>query len=864
MQGRKQSIKGFLLCTAMLFSALGFLLIYLAVTQAYRDAVKANTTEASRQIAISTFTGLYPLIRQGWPRDQIDTFLTDLHINNGLSYEINILRAPIVSQEFHQPIVTFSDPLHQASLDTGQPQAQFDQQNQLRYNWPILANEDCLLCHHLAKPGDLLGIIEIKHNSSALIASADNKLLSNLILLSPLPFSLALLVVFLLNRRINRSIGNLEKNIEGIERVSDLSNMRLQAPDQGFTELDNIYSKVETLATKMRTIAVDKEQLEFQIQLLEKFVITSEVVNDWQNHISKLLAEINQVIPTHCLFSMFQIDDEICSLDIFWLRSPHQQCKALIEAKILNALVNTPLLKSSGIPKINHHIKHPDAAPIDITNDMFSIETKQLSLIKPNIAGVVGIGIHPETMPDHTRHLFTSSILSTLLNLVGSVKSIYAYTKDLEYYATRDPLTDLHNQRTFWELLNYEVVQANRLQYKFCVMVLDLDDFKSINDTYGHSFGDRCLQGISAIIRSGLRPKDLLARYGGDEFALILPHSDLLQAQDVAKRIIHNLRENDILTPDGKALDTGMSIGISVYPDHADTSKDLFMFADNMMYRAKNQGKNRISVPSEKDVLKVFNDLNEKTLMASKAIAEQRIIPYFQPIVATDTNEIKAIEVLCRILTDDGHLVSASEFIEIAEKQDIIGNLDFITIEKALAQVIKENYQGQIFINVSPRSIEHNNFIDEINHIVDSAAIEHQRLVFEISERDTVKSMNLLEQFILTLKKEGYMLAVDDFGSGLSSFHYLKHFPIDFVKIDGEFIANILSNPKDQAVVRCISNLAQELQAKAIAEYVENQEVLDAVKAIGIPYAQGFYIRKPTPYILNPAQALHIIPTGTD
>ena len=385
-------------------------------------------------------------------------------------------------------------------------------------------------------------------------------------------------------------------------------------------------------------------------------------------------------------------------------------------------------------------------------------------------------------------------------------------------------------------------------------MMIDLDNFKSLNDNYGHSFGDRCLQEIGQILRGILRSGDLLARYGGDEFAVILPESDLEQAQQVAQRFLYGLEHNGIQTPDGEQLDTGMSIGVAVYPDHATNSKELFMFADNMMYKAKSQGKNQVYVPRDEDVLEVFRDLNEKSIMISKAVKDRLVIPYFQPLVATNDGEIMAVEVLCRIRMENGTIMGAHEFIEIAEKLGIIHNLDFIMMEKALKQVNAESYNGKVFINISPRSLVLSEFIPEVKRIVAEAGIARDKIVFEITERDTVKNMTLLEKFVGNLKAEGFKLAVDDFGSGFSSFHYLKHFPIDYVKIDGEFIANMINNPKDHAVVRCISNLAHELHAQTIAEYVESQEVLEAVKAIGIGYAQGYHIRIPTPYVLEPAR----------
>ncbi|OMH30381.1 bifunctional diguanylate cyclase/phosphodiesterase [Motiliproteus sp. MSK22-1] len=858
VQRSRRSIKGFILKTALLFSTLGFLLIYLAADNAYQAAVRNNTIEASHQIAQTTFNAMYQLMQEGWSREQVERFLERQRASNekNPAYDIEIYRGPDVVREFGYIKENAVDPLTRRSFDTGEPQT-FYSQDLLNYTWPLKAEKSCLECHLYGDEGDVFGVIKVSQTPSLLLKNAEQGLVINLIYLAPLPFILSLFVIYYLNRRINLSIKDLGDSIDQIRKVSDLSNFNLQNNDHGFSELNRIYDKVEKLSGKMRDVAVDKELLEFEIELLEKFVITSEVVRDWREYISLLLKDINEVMQVYSLFSIFKVDDEMFALEIFWLTPPTERTKEWMESEVRKTLSRNPLFRGQIQSDVNHHVSIPTGNLIDLNIRKIQLQTKSLVLDKPKIGGIVGLGVHSDVNKDSTRQLVTNSILSTLINVVGSVKAIYKYTKDLEYYATRDPLTDLHNQRIFWELIDYEVLRASRHGYKFCVMMVDLDNFKSLNDNYGHSFGDRCLQEIGRILRNGLASGDFLSRYGGDEFAIILPESDMEQAQQVSQRIMEDLSNSQIKTSEGEEVDVCMSVGVAIYPDHASNSKELFMFADNMMYKAKNQGKNRVYIPKEEDVLEAFRDMNEKSLMISKAVRDKQMIPYFQPLVTTDTGEIKAVEVLCRMKTDNGELMGAHEFIEIAERMGIIHNLDFIMMEKALEQVNREGYQGLIFINISPRSLVLSEFIPEVSRIITEAHMERSRVVFEITERDTVKNMALLEKFVSNLKAEGFLLAVDDFGSGFSSFHYLKHFPIDFVKIEGEFVANMINNPKDHAVVRCIANLAHELKARTIAEYVESEAVLEAVRAIGINYAQGYHIRRPTPYILEPAKLKH-------
>ncbi|MFC6669909.1 GGDEF domain-containing protein [Marinobacterium aestuariivivens] len=179
------------------------------------------------------------------------------------------------------------------------------------------------------------------------------------------------------------------------------------------------------------------------------------------------------------------------------------------------------------------------------------------------------------------------SILSTLLNVVGSVKAIYKYTRDLEYYATRDPLTNLYNQRMFWELLEYELDRCERHGYKVALLMLDLDNFKAINDGYGHACGDQLLTELSAVLQQQLRTGDVLARYGGDEFVVILPEASLEVAAETSERILAATQDFGMQRDNGVTVRVTSSIGVGLYPDHARNRKDLFMFVDNLMYRSK-------------------------------------------------------------------------------------------------------------------------------------------------------------------------------------------------------------------------------------------------------------------------------------
>lgn len=840
-----KTLKTFILVSSFLVSVLFFGGSYLVVSNIFDHSVKQSALRDSNLLARSTFSSMYQLMSTGWSRAQLESFLNaNRAAFAGSGYTLQIYRGEVVAQRFGHIQQGRLDAKIKAVFASGQAM-HHSTDGGVRYLFPLSAQQKCLACHTNARVGDVLGVIDVHQNLKAALERTRHSFFLSLLPLAPLPFVAALLVTMFVNRRITRSVELLDDSVRGINRVSDLSDMSLRKADLGFSELNRVFGHFEELVDRLRSVAVDRDLLEFEIKLLEKFIITSEVVKDWHEYICRLLKDINEVIDAYTLFSIFKVDDELFDLDVFWRSPPDAQTRQMLERAVRAHMENHPNFANLPLVNINHHVSDPAGPVIHLTEDDVKVQVKSLLVDAPKIGGIVGIGVHADIVRDETRLLVMESVLSTLLNVVGSVKAIFKYTRDLEYYATRDPLTDLYNQRVFWELLGYEVSRSEYHNTSFVLLLIDLDNFKLVNDSYGHAFGDSFLKTFSSSIRDGLTKGDIFARYGGDEFVVILPEADLEHGCAVANRILAEINRMDIRAPDGIRVAAAASIGLAVFPDHAKEPKDIFLFADNMMYKAKSEGKARLAVPTDEDVMDVFRSISEKGLIILKAVEDKKIVPYFQPILDTRTNQIEAVEILSRINLGTDRVMGAGEFIEIAEKMGVIDKIDYIVIEKALDDIRSLGFPGFVFINLSPRALVLSEFIPTVRKIVQAAGIPNHRIVFEITERETVKNFAVLEKFVHELRLEGFKFAIDDFGSGFSSFHYLKHFPIDFLKIEGDFILNMLNDKKDRAFVQTIVALAKELGIRTIAEYVETDEVLDQVRAIGIDYAQGYLIGKP-------------------
>ncbi|MDH4163567.1 MAG: bifunctional diguanylate cyclase/phosphodiesterase [Nitrospirota bacterium] len=440
-----------------------------------------------------------------------------------------------------------------------------------------------------------------------------------------------------------------------------------------------------------------------------------------------------------------------------------------------------------------------------------------------------------------------------LMILVFLLRTIKEHDEQTRRFATRDALTDLYNQHTFWDLLNYEIERSKRQQYRFSLMLVDIDNFKAINDRYGHETGDRFLRQFSVLFKNAVRKGDIPARYAGDNFTAILPLCDESQARTVALRLLESMRRYQLVLPGNESVQTTASIGIATFPDHAADAQDLYLLAESMMVHAKSTGKDRVSAPCEDVNIGTLKSAGAKSIMVMEAVRELRIVPYFQPIINVADNTVLAYEVLTRIVTAD-RVIPAAEFIDVAESMGAISKINSILMERSFSLANQNGYRGTLFINLSPKALMLADFLPTLRAQMTAHDFDPSRIVFEITERDAVKNPEAVKKSVNALRNEGFRFAIDDFGSGYATFHYIRLFEVDFLKVDGDFIRNMGGDGgMDRAIVMNIASLAGHLGIKTIAEYVESAEILSNVRSSGIQYAQGYFIDRPSPHMRNPA-----------
>ena len=850
----KKKISHALLLGALVTALVICGLTLVAASQIASKSFYQQSADNAQTLSRLSFDNMYQIMSQGWSRSQLLDFRQatwETYDQQGLKY--SLYRTELVNAQFGEldSMVSESIKPHIDSV-LSQPKTTVVEENDwIRILHPLKAKEACLQCHANAKVGDVLGVMAIEQDLGLVLQPARIEFVVWMLLLLPIPIFLALWVGRRFSNSLVNSMEELNDRVVSIQQVDDLQKLSHGKAVFEYAEFDQLNLSLNHLGDKIKNIAIDRDILDFEIKLLDRLVLSTEIIQDWKHHITVLMEEINKILPLYTLFVVFRTDDsEQYVIEIFWLGHPSEEVKQEVAAHAKTTLTQESIFDQNSVFKINH--TYASNHPLEIKRAI-KTQSKSLVLDQPKIGGVVGLGV--ETLPpkESSRSVVVESILTTLVNVIGSIKAINKFTKELEYYATRDPLTHLFNQRVFHEMLTYEVSRAHKHQYAFCLLMIDFDNFKLINDQYGHTFGDEMLVAFAKKVGECLREGDIFARYGGDEFCIVLPETTQSEAVEVAHAILEGAASIRMQGPHGRHVNMTCSIGLSAYPEHADNKEDMFMVADNMLYRVKDSGKNDLCYPNEADLLAVYKESNDQSLFIMESLKTgEPIEAHYQPIVDMQSGHIEVHELLMR-LRQDHELISAGRFIETAEHMGLVNQMDLILIDKALAHICAQQYTGCLFINLSPKAIVAGEFIQKIVALTDQYHISHDRIVFEITERETVHNIALLEKFVGELRTQGFRFAIDDFGSGFSSFQYLKRFPVDFIKIEGEFINNMTQNKIDFAFVQSAVSMAKTLGIRTVAEFIENEETLKLVRELGIDYAQGFLLAKPAPQL---AQAL--------
>jgi len=419
---------------------------------------------------------------------------------------------------------------------------------------------------------------------------------------------------------------------------------------------------------------------------------------------------------------------------------------------------------------------------------------------------------------------------------------------DLEFLADHDPLTKLFNRRRL-PLAVGEAVAEARAGRMGALLYIDLDNFKVVNDTLGHEAGDRLLLAVADILRNTVRAEDILVRFGGDEFVIVLPDCSVPNAINIGEGLRGNL-ENLVFAEEGRTFRVEASIGIAPI-DGSRESHDVLGVADAACYAAKAGGRNRVELYRETGgALEALVADNDWASRIKNAMKDGTLGIYFQPVVATVGRSILCHEVLLRLADrPDCPPVHPAAFMSSVQRSGQTAKLDRFVIARAVESLV-ERPEAHLSINISGSSFADGNFADFVEATLAKHSVGPERIIFELTENEVISNLSQAESVMSALRKRGFRFALDDFGTGTSSMNYLKSLPIDMIKIEGTFVRNLDADPFNQAVVRAVQALASALNIPLVAEYVESRPVFDLLAKMGVGYVQGYLAGAPrtTPY----------------
>jgi len=432
-----------------------------------------------------------------------------------------------------------------------------------------------------------------------------------------------------------------------------------------------------------------------------------------------------------------------------------------------------------------------------------------------------------------------SGVMGDITRDVELRRLLSRYEDELYQLSVIDPLTELYNRRHFD--IQLEIILSEHLprQRPVCLLLIDLDGFKFINDTYGHPFGDEVLRTMAQLLREQVRRNDYVARMAGNEFAMVLKNTGLETATRIARKLHACINETRVSLPVGH-MHLQASIGVAEAPTHGTDAQGLVSAADVALYHSRRHGPNRIETLSP-DMSRATISIFGQGFQLRRALEAGDIHPAFQPIYDINQGQPIAYEVLARMRLD-GIVIQAKDFIGVAQELGLTREMDLHVIRRALASALPG--QG-LFLNVDLQSFSDREFVDELITLLEPARTADRRITIEITERETVTPHESLVADIQRLRALGCRLALDDFGSGYSTYKFLELFRPDYLKIEGSFVRGMIENESDRKIVTHIHELARSFGMDTIAESVENTATEEALCKIGIRNAQGFHFGAP-------------------
>ena len=563
------------------------------------------------------------------------------------------------------------------------------------------------------------------------------------------------------------------------------------------------------------------------------------------------LCKNGSVIPIDISLSPFTIDDETMIISTI-----HNISEQISKEKELKRLASFPELNPNPIIefKENGNITYVNSASVKLfpsikdmndQHEIFSGLEDEYSELKSQHELIRNIKVGDSTYEQKIVYDSDSEIFRMYIWDITKIRNL---TQKMTYQATHDALTNLINRREFERRLEAASNDARQNNKTHSLCYMDLDQFKAINDSCGHAAGDELLKQLSTTLKSKIRESDTFARLGGDEFGLLFENCPIDKATMLAEEVRKTVEEFRFHW-DKRTFKVGISIGIVTITNTSGSTKDIQSAADTACYMAKEQGRNRIHI-YQIDSNAITKHTSETNWLnrINKALDDDDFILYFQKIASLKDSCHEHYEVLIRMLDKEGKTIPPGSFIPAAERFDVMSSVDSWVIKNTLTIMEEEKYASINFsINLSGQSLSDSKFMQNCISQLEQSQVNPERICFEITETAMIANLSNAIRSVSILQGLGCKIALDDFGSGLSSFAYLKNLPVDYLKIDGSLIKDLEHDPVNVTMVKSIIHIGHSMNLETIAEYVENQGILDILHELKIDHVQGYGVAKPVP-----------------
>lgn len=428
-----------------------------------------------------------------------------------------------------------------------------------------------------------------------------------------------------------------------------------------------------------------------------------------------------------------------------------------------------------------------------------------------------------------------------------TIEALKSRDEELRKLANYDALTGLLNKHNFNIQLKQEILRTTEEGDTSALLFIDLDQFKHVNDNLGHAAGDRLLKQVADLLKHRIRSDDVISRFGGDEFTIIARSIEERDARIIAESILRAMQQF-VFVENGQAFNIYCSIGVVIIEGNDFTAEEVFSQADMSCFQAKSEGRNRYHMfdAGEQAELRKSADISWSKRI-SDAIQNDFFSLFFQPVVSLTGDEAEHYEVLLR-MSMEGEIIHPNAFLPAAERLGVAIDIDYWVIRNSLRKISEFKADGRdvyLSINLSGRVFEAPDLIEKIRRYISQYDVDTSHIIFEITEQTAVRHIEKAAETINELVELGCRFALDDFGVGFSSFNYLKRLPVDILKIDGDFVTDMVKDPVDQVMVKSMIQIAKSLNKQTIAEYVQDAVTLEMLKSFGADYVQGYYLGKP-------------------